>query len=127
MPGLAINSGTPYTEPTSLVARLPSSAASTNPALVKGSAGAVYRISGANTVAAARYLKLFNKATAPTAGADIPIYVEQLEASSSFDVTFPAPIAFSAGIGYLITVNPSDFDATAIEAGDIVTMNIVYR
>lgn len=109
-----------------LVARMASSAATTNAALCKGSTARLFKVTGSNIAAATRYLKLYNKATAPIPGTDFPFWVEALEASSSFEITFPAGLYFSLGLGYALTVNAADMDATAIEAGDIVSMNVAY-
>src|SRR4051812_15077088 len=45
---------------------LPASAATTNATSVKGSAGTVYGIQAFNTSGATKFLKLYNKASAPT-------------------------------------------------------------
>jgi len=60
----------PVGKPSS-VARLLSSAATTNATNVKTTYGNLYSLQLQNTSASARYLKLYNKATAPTVGTDI--------------------------------------------------------
>ena len=74
------------------------SAATNNASVVKASAGSVYSILACNINAAARYLKLYNKATAPTCGTDVPVLRITLPASGC--ASFPTPIggAFSTGI-----------------------------
>jgi predicted RecA/RadA family phage recombinase len=107
--------------------RLLSSAATTNATNVKASAGNVHKIVGNNTVAVKKYLKLYNKATAPVPGTDTPVltYVIPVSAVFSFDLS-DLGTYFSAGIGYAITAAAADADATAIGAGDIECLNIIY-
>lgn len=109
----------------SLVSRLLSAAATTNATVVKASAGDVFRIVGYNNNAAARFLKLYDKATAPTVGTDTPVATIRLEATSRFDLELHS-LYFSAGIGYAITGAAADADTTALVAGDIVAMNVIY-
>jgi hypothetical protein len=105
--------------------RLASSAATTNATVVKNAAGKVYSGSLYNSNAAARYLKFYNKATAPTVGTDVPVWVEYLPPTSktSFDLN---GVPFSAGISVAIVTGAADNDATAVGAGDIQSLNIGY-
>lgn len=50
------------------------SAATTNATSVKTTAGTIYNIVVSNTGVTAVYLKIYNKASAPTVGTDIPVY-----------------------------------------------------
>jgi hypothetical protein len=111
----------------STVQRLLSAAASTNSTLVKATVGRVYLITGYNAAASVRFLKLYNKSTAPTVGTDTPIATFALAPSAMFAFDFDAiGLSFSAGIGFgLSNLNP-DADTTALTAGDIVGMNIFY-
>lgn len=108
------------------VFRLLSSAATTNGANIKGSAGNVYKVSGNNTVATKKYIKLYNKATAPTVGTDVPVMTVVIPISAAFSVDIPA-LYFPLGIGIAITGASADADATAIAAGDIECLNLLYR
>lgn len=110
----------------SAVARLMSSAATTNATSAKASAGDVFTIVGENVAATVLYLKLYNKATAPTVGTDTPFLTLALKATSPFSFTFPA-LYFSTGIAYALTVGAADADTTAVAAGDILGLNIVYQ
>lgn len=105
--------------------RLLSSAATTNAVSVKVTAGDVHKITGNNTVASKRYLKLYNKASAPTVGTDTPVLTFVLAASAPFDINLSGHY-FSTGIAYAITGAAADADATAIGAGDIECMNLTY-
>jgi hypothetical protein len=105
--------------------RLASSAATTNATVVKASTGKVYSGSLYNSNAAARYLKFYNKATAPTVGTDVPVRVEYLAPTSkaTFDL---AGLPFSAGISFALVTGAADNDATAVGSGDILALNIGY-
>lgn len=109
-----------------LVARLVSAAASVNSTLVKSTPGRVHFVGGYNAAAALRYLKLYNKASAPTVGTDTPFYGPiVLPATAAFAIPIPR-LFFTLGIGYGITVNGADADATALTAADITGLNIAY-
>lgn len=100
------------------------SAASTNAQSVKASAGSVYFISAVNIDAAVvAYLKLYNKASAPTVGTDTPIAVFGIPCSTT-GAGIVLPIAcgldFSTGIAIAITGGMADSDTTAIGANEVV-------
>lgn len=107
--------------------RLLSAAASTNATNVKGSAGRIYQIIGYNAANALRYLKLYNKAAAPTVGTDTPVKTIALPPQSAF-VIDNADLGryFSTGISFALTVNVADSDTTALTAGDVVALNVDY-
>lgn len=106
--------------------RLLSAAATTNATSVKTSMGDLFRVRGHNASASARYLKLYNKATAPTVGTDTPVATYYLPPSSPFDIAFDTPLYFSTGLGFALTGAAVDSDTTAIAAGDILCLNIHY-
>jgi hypothetical protein len=106
--------------------RLLSSAATTNATSVKASAGTVRKIICNNTVASDRFLKFYNKASAPTVGTDTPILTLTLPASTK-NIQLPLDDHyFSTGIAFAITGAAADADTTAIAAGDITALNITY-
>jgi hypothetical protein len=107
--------------------RLLSAAASVNATNVKNAAGKVYKITGENAAVAKRYLKLYDKATAPTVGTDAPIWTQALPASGPFTLDFPVGLAFASGIGFGLTTGAADADTGALTAADIVNMNIAYE
>lgn len=109
------------------VARLVAAAASTNATSVKTSAGRVAKIRGYNAKTSVVYLKLYNKASAPTVGTDTPIVTIPLKASDTFDIDYGNfGLNFSTGIAYAITAAVADSDTTALVASDVVGMSIVY-
>jgi hypothetical protein len=113
------------------VARLLSAAASTNATSVKASAGNVFKIVGVQANAAARFLKLYNKASAPTVGSDTPIATLYLPPTTVnggiFEFDFGAqPLYFATGIAYALTTAAADADTGALTAADVVAMNLFY-
>ena len=96
------------------------SAASTNATVVKASAGRLLGYHLSNTNAAFRYVKLYNVATAPTAGAGTIVGVIALPPNGTVAVSHPGGIGFATGIAYTMVTGAADADATAVGANDIV-------
>lgn len=99
------------------------STASTNATSVKGSAGIVYAIAAFNINAAARFLKLYNKATAPTVGTDTPVHTFLIPGSTTgagFVLPVPGGITFNLGIALALTTGMADSDTGAVGAADVV-------
>lgn len=108
------------------VSRFVASAASVNATLVKSSAGRIMVVTGINAAAAVRYLKLYNKATAPTVGTDVPRWTEVLPVGK-FTLYFGVVgLYFSAGIGFGFTTAAADADTGAVAAADIQAFNMQY-
>lgn len=102
------------------------SAASTNATLVKSSVSKVFYIAAFNLNAAARYLKLYDKATAPTVGTDTPKHVFMIPGGSSgFTLTLSVPAKFTNGIGFAITTGIADGDTGAVALNEVV-VNLGY-
>lgn len=96
------------------------SAANTNATVVKGSAGTLYNIGASNTGGAAAFIKLYNKATAPTVGTDVPVLTLVVPASGNVDFDLgPMGHRFATGIGLAITNLAADTDTTAIAASQV--------
>jgi hypothetical protein len=100
------------------------SAATTNATSVKASAGQVYSIYAHNINAAVRYLKLYNKASAPTVGTDVPVLTLPIPANTAgagfvLD-TGGMGIAFATGIALALTTGVADADTGAVAANEIV-------
>lgn len=98
------------------------SAASTNATSVKASAGIVGFIYAVNLNAAVRFLKLYNKASAPTVGTDTPVATLPIPASTTgagFQITIPVGVSFSTGIAFALTTGFLDSDTGAVAANEI--------
>lgn len=109
------------------VGRLMSCAATTNATNVKASAGTVFSIRGYNTAGVPKYVKLYDKATAPTVGTDVPVLVVAVPTGAPFHIEFANGRYFSTGIGYSLQGGVADADTTALAAGDIIAFHVEYR
>lgn len=97
------------------------STADTNAAVVKATAGRVYGYSIANTSASAKFVKLYNKATAPVIGTDVPLRTIMIPAGGIAAYHVGHGLAgFSAGIAIAATGAVADADATALAVNDLV-------
>lgn len=93
--------------------------------IVKAYAGGVFNLDVSNSNAAARYLKVYDKATAPTAS-DTPIRTYYLPPLSLTSIPVPDGIKFSNGISLRATTGIADADTGAPTANDVV-VNIGYQ
>jgi hypothetical protein len=75
-----------------------------------------------------RYVKLYNKASAPVVGTDVPLITIGIPAVSSSSFTLPALIGidFSIGISFAITLGAADTDVTPLTVAANVTGLIAY-
>ena len=99
------------------------SAASTNATSLKASAGLLTLVYAVNLNAAVRYLKFYNKASAPTVGTDTPVLTLPIPASTTgagFMLVVPGGLAFSTGIAYATTTGVADSDTAAVAANEII-------
>jgi len=101
------------------------SAATTNATSVKASAGQVYGVVVSNSNAAVRYLKLYNKASAPTVGTDVPVKTIMLPIGATVQLSWPTGLPFSTGIAFALTTGVADTDVAAVAADEHV-VNIDY-
>lgn len=84
------------------------------PEVVKNTAGTVFGIRLVNTNASVVYCKIYNKATTPTVGTDLPIGVIKLESSGTVKDYFEYGL-YKASLGiYIVAVTGlADTDTTA--------------
>jgi hypothetical protein len=101
------------------------SAATTNGALILTGTSGLQAFYATNTGAAAAYVKLYNKATAPTVGTDVPEMIIPVPAAAAgvpgaVELTpgFNA-YRFALGLGIAITGGAADADTTAVAAGQV--------
>ena len=101
-----------------------SSANSTNATSVKASSGAVFNMiihnthSGGGSGSAIAF-RLYDKATAPVVGTDVPMIVIHVQSNDSKEINFTSGITFVNGIAYSITDGSSLMDATAVDADGV--------
>ena len=104
------------------------SSAGTNATSIKASAGQLYGLFATNANAAPRYLKIYNKATAPVVGSDVPLQTYLIPgnaAGAGFTRYIPHGIPFTVGIALAITAGAADADASAIGAAEVI-VNLEY-
>jgi hypothetical protein len=110
------NQGTALTPTASTI----NSAATTNATSVKNAAGTLYSIAASNVNAAARFLKIYNLAAAPTVGSSVPVLTIPIAANSSVNLNFGTyGLRLGTGIALAITGAAADADTTAIGASDV--------
>jgi len=97
------------------------SAATTNGTSVKASAGTLGTLVATNNHASnIAYLKLYNKASAPTVGSDTPVQVYTLAVGGGgVAITFPTGLSFSSGIAFAITGGMATSDTAAVGAAQV--------
>lgn len=101
------------------------SAASTNGALILTGTSGLHAFYATNTGAGAAFVKLYNKATAPTVGTDTPAMILPVPAAvSGVPGVCQLPIGFAGfrfalGLGIAITGGVADADTTAVAAGQV--------
>jgi hypothetical protein len=106
------------------------SASSTNATSVTARQTALYNVITVNTTASIYYLKLYDKASAPTCGTDTPIatYPVPFGASSSgggFQMSRGTALGFSLGMGFCLTSGIADADTGVAVTG--IAINFEYR
>ena len=100
-------------------------AASTNSAVVKATAGTLYEITISNPTATAAYVKLYNKTTAPTVGTDVPVFTQAVAAGSTVALAFgQVGKRFATGIGIACTAAAAATDTGVSVAG--IQINATY-
>lgn len=115
-----------FAGPATTVSRIPSSANTTNATSAKASAGKLFSVNGYNSTATVTYLKFYDKATAPTVGTDTPALTLALPALAVFSYDLGG-IAFATGIGYGLTTDAANNGTTAVAAGAILGLNVVFN
>ena len=108
--------------PVSTKVHFKSSTNSTNPTSVKAAPGTIFNIIVHNTHAgggSSIALRLYNKATAPVVGTDVPMIVIHVPSSASKELCFTSGITFTDGIAYSLTAGDALLDATAVDADGV--------
>ncbi len=101
------------------------SLATTNGALVLTGTSGLQGLYATNTGAAAAFVKLYNKATAPTVGTDVPAMIVSVPAAvggvpGAVEITPGfSGYRFALGLGIAITGGAADADTTAVAAGQV--------
>ena len=105
------------------------SEASTNATLVKASAGTLTTITAINlSEEDVSYLKIYDKASAPTVGTDVPVMTIPIPTNlkgAGITISIPNGVTFSNGIAIAVTSLVADSDTTAILADEVI-VNLTY-
>lgn len=105
--------------------RVPSSANNTNPTIAKASAGVLFHVNGYNSTATVTYLKFYNTAGAPVVGTTPVFLTLALPPTSVFAYDLDG-VVFATGIAYGLTTDATDAGTTAVAAGAILGLNVVF-
>lgn len=104
---------------------LPTTAATTNATSVATSACHLFTVWVYNANAALRYLKIYNKASAPTVGTDVPVLVIPLKSADFTPVHWAKGLYLSTGLAYALTTGAATSDTNAVGT-DITGLTITY-
>lgn len=121
----AIAAGSATTAGTSCQVSKIVSAATTNATVAKATPGVVEGWTFTNLNQSFRYLKLYDKATSPTVGGDVPKLTIGMPPQMGGHVGLPSPITFANGISYALTTGIIDSDNGAVGLNEI-TVSILY-
>jgi hypothetical protein len=104
------------------------SATTTNATAVSNAPAKMTILHLVNTGDGVRFFKLYNKASAPIVGTDVPLITVGISAVSSSNFTLPALVGidFSIGISFAITLGAADNDTTPLTVAANVTGLIAY-
>lgn len=102
------------------------SAATTNGANVKASAGQLYGWYLYNANAATRYVKLYNTAGTPSVGTDTPVMTLPIPPGGAANVLAEVGMPFATGIGIGITTGVADNDTGAVALNEVV-VQLFYK
>lgn len=103
------------------------STASTNATNLKNIAGVIGGIIAINLTAAVKYLKIYDKATAPTVGTDVPVMTIPIPASTDgAGFVWNVPISLANGVSYAITAGAADNDTASVGAGEVI-VNLAWE
>ncbi len=105
--------------------RIPSATADTNATLAKSTAGDIWTVCGFNAAVAVRYLKIYNKATAPVVGTDVPVVTLPLPPNATFNFELGG-LYLATGIAYGMTTGAADNNTGALTAGDVLGLTLTF-
>lgn len=95
------------------------SAATTNSTLVAAGYRLLTGWSCVNNGAALAYVKLYDKASAPTVGTDTPSGCIPVPPTGGANISLSRPVRFTLGLGFGITGGLANSDTTAVSASQV--------
>jgi hypothetical protein len=97
--------------------------------VIKNSAALLTSITASNLSGSMRYLRIYNKATAPTdsddASGSVFLYIIPLQANSTMTISYPSPVSFGSGLAIRATVGVASGDTNAPGSNEVV-VNVAY-
>lgn len=114
--------------PAGIPIRLAASAATNNATVGLAVPAGIHAITGYNASAATKYLKVYNKATAPAPATDTALLMLNiaLPPTVGFALNYNGQ-KFPAGVSFAITAGSAEADNTSVALNDIVGLNITYE
>lgn len=112
-------------EPTGQTSSKTISTADTTPTSVKASAGKLFGWVVWNTNSSERFLKFYDKASAPTVGTDTILITIPLMGDSVQSYTIESGITFGTGIAFGLSTGVADNDTGSVAANELV-VNLFY-
>jgi hypothetical protein len=94
---------------------------------VKNTAGVLYSLEASNTNTSPRYVKLYNKSSAPDVASDASLIVFRfaIPGSGGIALSWPAGKLFSSGISFVLVTGATNTDAVEVAANEIM-LNLSY-
>jgi hypothetical protein len=118
--GSLTSAGTTTNTPATPTASNINSAATTNATSIKTSAGTLYNSIISNTGASTRYVKFYNKASAPTVGTDVSVITIAVPTNGTVQANMGIlGHRFTTGIALAITGGAADADITTVGANEV--------
>jgi hypothetical protein len=97
------------------------SAASTNATSSRAAGCILYGYAISNNNAAVRFIKFYDKGSAPTVGTDVPVHVIMVPANSIVIRAMPGNgMSFYKGCAWATTTGLADNDTGAVGASDLI-------
>lgn len=102
-------------------------AASTNATSIKASAGKLYKLNMSNSDTVGYWVKLYNKASSPSVGTDVPRDTIFVPAGGGNNIPIGVNgLYFGTGIALAATLNATDADATVVTTANKLVINYEY-
>lgn len=106
------------------VHRLPAAAGTVNATSAAAGVKKLRQISVTNAATSIRYVKLYDKASAPTVGTDTPLLVYGVPASGG--IALDMNHLFTLGIAYGFTTGAADNNSGPVVANDLLAFQLIW-
>jgi hypothetical protein len=96
------------------------------PVLIKGGRTQLHGYFFYNNAVTVRYVKIYDKNTAPVLASDTPLMTIPVPAQGGANIEFIGGVILELGLGIACTTGVADNDVAAPSANDLIT-NILYK